>query len=68
MTVCLIIFVFIILSFRIHKMTEDRYIAKTWSEYLAECGTNDPITCLNRYKDKDFRNWTGYLLRLKDNR
>jgi len=49
-------------------MTEDRYIAKTWSEYLAECGTNDPITCLNRYKDKDFRNWTGYLLRLKDNR
>jgi hypothetical protein len=67
-TLLLILFAASVISLRSYYENTHKFIATTWSEYLQECGTNEPTLCLNKYRAKEFKDWEGHLLRLEDNR
>lgn len=67
-TVLLIAFATTVISIRSYYENSNKFIATTWAEYHQECGENEPVLCLSKYKEKEFKNWEGHLLRLEDNR
>lgn len=67
-TVGLILFAGSLIALRGTYEESNRAVATTWGDYLVECGENEPVHCLKKYKNKEFKNWEGHVLRLVDNR
>lgn len=67
-TALMILLAFIVVSVRAATFERERFVDIEWKNYVSECTDNNANECLRKYREKEFKDWQGFVLKVTDNR